>query len=55
MRYLNGAMPALVVLAITLFGIATGVRPDLVLAGFLGGLVGLVVGEKLTSKKGGRK
>lgn len=59
MRYLTRAMPALVVLAITFFGIATGVLPDLVLAGFLGGLVGIVaadawpvVAKKWAARKG---
>jgi hypothetical protein len=52
MRYLTGAMPAIAVPAITLLGIATDVRPDVVLAGFLGGLVAIVVADKWTAKKG---
>lgn len=37
------AMPALAVPIITLLGFSTGLRPDVLLAGFFGGLIGIVL------------
>ena len=45
-------MPAIAVPAMTAIALLMGLRWDLVLAGFFGGLIGIVVADEWSSMKG---
>jgi len=52
MRFLSVAMFAIAVPAITTIALFMWLRWDLVLAGFLGGLIGIVVADEWSSMEG---